>query len=50
MKCFRCGTAMEKVTPIRAVCPKCLARAALFPITTVDRLWLKERGIWLLED
>ena len=41
---------MEKVTSTRAVCPKCSTRAALFPITSVDQQWLKERGKWELED
>jgi uncharacterized OB-fold protein len=50
VKCFRCGAAMEKITPTRAVCSKCRTRAALFPITTLDQQWLKQRGKWSLQD
>ena len=41
---------MEKVTPTRAVCPKCRMRAARFPTTSLDQQWLKQRGNWIFED
>ena len=50
VKCFRCRATMERVTETRAVCPECGTRTARFPVTYADKLWLKLRGKWLVED